>query len=293
MMFFFRKKVSEYRTCIFKPNTPVEIVIFSKDRACQLTSLLNSCSDNLHYPLKNITVLYTASDDLFAKGYEILKNANTCVINWYSQNDFKSDLINIIDNFNENVPVMFLVDDDIFFRPLDLQKLLSHFSDIHLFASLRIDRMYKRYKVPSLGIKNENIEWNWKYLKKSLSTWHYPFSVDGNIFNSSVIKRMIKDIQFKAPNSFECAMHDYRRKKWIRGIPSAIAPPHAVLFNNPLNKVQTEGETWFQDIPAEALNKKYLEGSRIDTEKLYLCQPDAIHFAAPVYFKKNEAPGTN
>jgi hypothetical protein len=53
----------------------------------------------------------------------------------------------------------------------------------------------------------------------------------------------------------------------------------AVLFNNPLNKVQDEGETWNEGLSVEDLNARWCAGARIDNRKLYSAVPDETHFA--------------
>jgi hypothetical protein len=281
-MLFFKAKKSPP---VFDNCKPLKVIIFSKDRACQLDVLLNSMREHLKYNSIDYTVLYTTSSDSFADAYSILQKIHSEHIRWLRECSFKSDLIQFVQSMPDQYPVMFLVDDDVFFRPVDIGKILQKFTESHLFVSLRVDRRYKRYDAPKFCTRDSIIEWNWKYCRKSLSTWHYPFSVDGNIFNSTVIKKILNEIDFKAPNTLEASMHNYRNKKWIRNMNRAIAPAEAVLFNNPMNKVQLEGETWHQNITAEFLNETFLSGQRIEYLKLNSSVPTGIHSAIPVSFR--------
>ena len=119
----------------------------------------------------------------------------------------------------------------------------------------------------------------------SIALWNYPFSVDGNIFFAGTIKKVISAISFKAPNSLEGEMHGYRKTfGFAWKFPYGLATGHAAIFNNPLNKVQSEGETWHQGISVEDLNRQYIDGKEIDNQPLYACTPNAVHYAAPISF---------
>jgi hypothetical protein len=151
---------------------------------------------------------------------------------------------------------------------------------------VRASRAYPADTPPEFMTDGEFLEWKWNYSKRKWVTWNYPFSVDGNIYHARHMKKIIKKISFAAPNSFEGAMHTYRHAWWIKRIARALALPDAVVFNNPLNRVQTEGETWHRDLTAEHINKKYVEGYCIDNSVFYNSRPDSTHCAVDVSFIK-------
>jgi hypothetical protein len=265
------------------------IVIFSKDRACQLDSLLRSLGDHFHSAYLSITVLYKATSPAFNNGYELAKKI--CVLEttaWRPERSFQADVAAICSRCNPESLVMFLVDDDIVFKPCVLDEVLNAFSDEHLFISLRASRAYGPDTPPEFITTTPYLEWKWNYSKRRWVTWNYPFSVDGNIFHVSHISKIVKKISFEAPNSFEGRMHTYRHHWWVKRIKKALAPPNAAVFNNPLNRVQVESETWHGNMSPESLNTAFLSGLRIDNAALYRAQPGATHFDAGISFIKEQ-----
>jgi hypothetical protein len=268
---------------------PLFIVIFSKDRACQLDSLLQSMRDHFRVPYGRITVLYRATTAAFNEGYEALITQGIIDrITWRPEKTFSDDVRDVVGALGDDSLVMFLVDDTVVFRPCVLDRVLDTFSDKHLFISLRSSRTYPADTPPEFIADGAFLEWKWNYSKRKWVTWNYPFSVDGNIFHARTIKKILKKISFEAPNSFEGRMHTNRHAWWIKRIARALAPPDAVVFNNPLNRVQAEGRTWHENVTAEFLNRHYCSGMRIDNSILYRAMPTATHFSVPVSFIKKE-----
>ncbi len=270
----------------------IQIVIFSKNRACQLDSLLRSIRDHWRERESSIHVLYTADSEDFQNGYNLLKDRSCLdIVRWYRQTDFRENLVAIMEQIPDVGLLMFLVDDDIVYRPVELGPTLSTLKRRHLFVSLRASMQHSdAYPAPSFRnpTRTEVLEWKWNFCKKRMIPWNYPFSLDGNIFRAGVIKRITRSIRFAAPNSYEGAMHRYRHRWWVKRIPYALAPAEPVVFNNPLNKVQTEGETWHRNIEPMDLNRLFLDGMRIDNRKIYECSPDNVHFAVTPTFVKQD-----
>lgn len=269
------------------PSNNLNIVIFSKNRALQLESLLRSILDNFSFPIKSTTILYKSTTDVFSNGYNILKHNDLFKSYiFYEEVDFKNDLISIINQFEIDSKIMFLVDDDVFFKNIDISNLISSFSNENLFISLRADRSYQNDMQPKFIKNTELLKWKWYFSRGKIVTWNYPFSVDGNIFHTSVINKILSDINFSAPNSLEGNMHSYRKTKWVKKIKTALAPRYSVVVNNPLNKVQSEGDTWHQSICVEELNNKLLNGYRINNKALYKNKPNSIHYPMDIVFEK-------
>jgi hypothetical protein len=264
-------------------NPNLHLLIFSKDRACQLDSLLRSLRDNLGIPNASTTILFRAGSDDFEAGYERVKSRRIIErVQWIPETDFRSDLLAICAGYRHDDLLMPLVDDDIFFRPLCDTALLAAFARQHLFISLRADRAYSSDIVPRFVRTQPHLEWRWNYHRKKPVTWNYPFSLDGNIFRAGVFTKIVRSIEFPAPNSLEGRMHAGRHRWWIKRIGKALAPGRAVLFNNPLNRVQTEGATWHAAVDPVFLNTQYLAGRQIDNAPLYNVQPTAIHHSVDV-----------
>jgi len=261
----------------------LHVIVFSKDRACQLDSLLRSIRDHFRLPRRSLTVLHRASGDEYAAAYRKLVDRHILPgIRWAPESSFSEDLRSIIGDLPERDRVMFLVDDDVVVREFGDERLLERFTSRHLFVSLRCSRRYPVAALPRFISSEPFLEWRWRYGRRKRLVWNYPFSLDGNVHHVAHIKRILRHIAFQAPNSLEGRMHAYRHAWWVKRIPLALAPAEAVVVNNPLNRVQTEGETWHRDIDPAELNRAYLDGKHIDNAALYAAVPTAVHSALPL-----------
>jgi hypothetical protein len=254
-----------------------KIVVFTKDRACQLESLLRSIGDHCTPQPETVTVVYKATTEEFAEGYRRVRDTAPPGCVFFEEHHFRADLISLVKQLDDDAFIMFLVDDNIVFRPVDLNPLFDAYASHHLFISLRADRNYKGYR-PAFLKENQVLEWNWTFRKPRRTVWNYPFSLDGNIYRTRQLKGILPHVSFKAPNSFESGLHGKRRNWRFWGKNRALAPANAAVFNNPLNAVQTEGATWHGDCAIEVLNGKFLDGFRLDNQHLYGVQPTGVHF---------------
>lgn len=262
----------------------LHIVVFSKDRAAQLDSLLRSIHDHFAVRFTTLTVLYRATTDAYAAGYELAGTRTTLPVTWQPERDFRADLLALINGLPRDHLIMFLVDDDIVFRRFDDRSLLEQFSPKHLFISLRCSRRYPALTPPPFIESTRYLEWRWNYGRRKRYGWNYPFSLDGNIFHVRHMQRALPRVRFKAPNSLEGNLHTYRHKWWVKRIRLALAPAEAVVVNNPLNRVQTEGETPHQDVDPQMMNREYLAGKIIDNSQYYANPPTHVHNPAPLAF---------
>ncbi|MBD3242959.1 MAG: hypothetical protein GF331_20370 [Chitinivibrionales bacterium] len=260
----------------------LHIVVFSKDRAAQLDSLLRSMRDHFAVPFATLTVLYRATDAEYAAGYALAERRCGLPVNWKPEQSFRADLLELVGSLAGDDRILFLVDDDIVFRRFDQAMVLQRFSPRHLFISLRCSRRYTSVVPPAFIESDEFLEWRWHYGRKKRYTWNYPFSLDGNIFHVRHMQRALPRVAFKAPNSLEGNLHTYRHKWWVKRIPLALAPVEAVVVNNPLNRVQTEGETPHQDIDPSLLNRAFLDGKLIDNRPYYAHAPKNVHNPTPI-----------
>lgn len=95
------------------------LIIFSKDRACQLHLLLESIDVYSNGLFDRVSVIYKASSEDFALGYDkIKKQFNTVVFT--KEVDFYNDTLNSIDNRYEFTT--FMVDDDVFYNKIKTSK---------------------------------------------------------------------------------------------------------------------------------------------------------------------------
>jgi hypothetical protein len=168
----------------------INLVIFSKNRALQLDCLLRSIKDNFKVPYKSISILYKSDTNAFNEGY--IKLRKKYDFNWVSQQNFKEDLLNIVGQNQDDSFTMFLVDDNVIFRPFSVD-ILVHYTEEIGFISTRADRSYKT-PPPSFIYTDKYLLWDWS---TSGSPWNYPFSLDGNIFKTARAIELLNNITFK------------------------------------------------------------------------------------------------
>ncbi|MDB4575817.1 hypothetical protein N9112_02545 [bacterium] len=241
-------------------NTSLNIVIFSKDRACQLDLLLVSMKKMFaEYRHCTIAVLYTTSGKAFEQGYKILKKSHKN-IDFINERDFKKDLLLQIQP--ENYYTVFFVDDIVWKEPFtvncDELKLLKNDPDI-LCLSLRLDSNLTycyaydtNMKTPAFDHKRR---WYWR---DEDGDFGYPMSLDGHIFRTHEIYPLLLNLPYHNPNSLEgtLSIHPLKSKKMI-------CLQKAPIFNIPINKVQKYNTNRHGDVSAEYLNKMFLSGHRI------------------------------
>ena len=266
----------------------IEIVIFSKDRALQLDSLIRSIRDNTDLSSSRIYILYKSTNSSYQQGYNKLTAMNYLRnISWIKEDSFKGDLTRILEEVQDKSLLMFLVDDNIFHREITTSEITRKFTRRHLFISLRVSTKYAE-SLPDFININNYLEWKWTDRKNRLNTWGYPFSVDGNIYSAGFIKKTIIKTNFSAPNTLEGNLDKKKSSFFVKTKSRALAPSNPCLFNNPLNKVQSEWETWNASINTDILNEMYLKGKIIDNKTIYKSEPNAPHFFLKPEFKDQE-----
>jgi hypothetical protein len=257
----------------------IDIVIFSRNRACQLHSLLQSINDNFRFPSLEVFVLFRFDGRRYRKAYEKLQERELLdPIHWVHEGSFRKDLLNLFKSMNRHDLFMFMVDDNIVFRPLTETIAFKTFSQNHLFLSTRCSRKYSKGELPVFSVEDRYLEWEWNYNPGVYTGWNYPFSLDGNIYRVEFLFPLLEQLRFRAPNSLERALHTIRFDTYVLSRPKALALLEPIVFNNPLNRVQVEWETWHGDVSAKELNDRYLEGFVINNTPLYRAQPSDYHY---------------
>ncbi|HMD67404.1 MAG TPA: hypothetical protein VKF42_00900 [Chitinivibrionales bacterium] len=138
----------------------LNIVILSKDRACQVLSLLQSLRDHFNAPCTGITVLYRATSPAFAAGYELARGETAADgLRWQQEQSFRGDVAALCSRLDDEALAMFLVDDDIVHREAPLGGVLGAFTKNHLFVSLRASRAYGCDTPPEFIVADPYLEW--------------------------------------------------------------------------------------------------------------------------------------
>lgn len=261
---------------------PLEVVIFSKDRACQLDALLRSM-DRYFQIDHRTTVLYTATTKDYFRGYGILQDTNPGVA-FIKEQHFKEDLVNALQSAaHEHLHLMFLVDDIIFIRSYiggDNLDAFTHDESI-LTLSLRLGENItychpRDIETVPHDFSDSNM-WYWQ--EAHTGYWNYPMSLDGHIFRSSDIVNLVKKLDFHNPNTLEALLAQNALQK-----PLMLAEKEPYLVNLALNRVQDIFSNPHGSISTEQLNSEFLNGEKINIDTIVQGKYTSCHVTPEIHF---------
>lgn len=268
-----------------------QLIIFSKNRACQLNLLLDSLLVNSPLLFDKIHILYKAEDE-YILGYEILK-LKFKSINFYSENNFRRDLLKLIDDKIE--ATTFMVDDAVFFNQIMVRKIdiIKCVVEDNFIFSLRLGEncVYSHpanlyYKLGEHKIDGEYVVFD--YTKQEVGDFKYPLSTDGHIFNTKVIKNLLIDIEFNNPNTLEAYLQRFANAKSINNMIKCFR--ESKLVSIPANLVNTtfNNRHGLEHFMSEKdLNDKFITGESIDLKALDFSGINGPHKEIKYVFKIN------
>jgi len=238
-------------------SNKLNIIVFSKNRACQLDALLRSICKQVKIP-HSIVVLYKADPD-FQNGYrELSFRPQSKNVKWLCETDFESQTKQLVLDCDPSSFLMFLVDDIIFKKQLQYDKVFKDFASNSSVMCLSL-RLGKDITADARKVKKAipGTRWTWKGCE--LKGWNYPMSVDGNVFRAKDLQGYVSSLNFQNPNSFESAM-----AATPLPAPEMMCYPSSRLVNLAINKVQTEVlKNTCGNIHESFLNDKWRRGFQI------------------------------
>lgn len=254
----------------------MNIIIFSKDRACQLDLLLRSiikmwpsyCNE-----MHNMNIIWTATRLNYFGAYMKLIEKYKKEFNFIRQGQYCITA----KAMNDNIPyTMFIVDDLVFKEPFSIdceeyKKFKGNDDIMALSLRLDIDKNYcytqnKNMMVPIFRMKNM---WEWE--GKDFD-WGYPWSIDASIFRTKDIMVIANNYIYpKNPNLLETCLI----KKMIRR-PYMMCFDKAKVINNPANKVG-KFHNRYGKIDIEKLNDIFLSGKQIALEPIIGMESNSCH----------------
>ena len=245
-------------------------VVFSKDRALQLYTLLHTYF--LH--VKNsapVVVIYSASSDEHAQAYSELKSLykllNVDIEFIREAKSFRHTLLEVLVNIRV-LSIFFLVDDIVFIRPLDLaivaeidpqQAILSLRHSPHLRRSYTANANQQPPVFCPTEISSDLLEFEW--FQKG-HEWSDPWSVDGHVLSTAEVSVLTRVSQFKAPNSYENVLKTFN--DIVKGR-KGMCFKESKILNLPINKVQSENNNHSGNVSPDFLLKQWNKGLMIDT----------------------------
>jgi hypothetical protein len=228
--------------------------------------------------------LYQASSEAYNYAYEQLRLECTLKnIYWNQEVDFRSDLLKILKKINSNL-TFFLVDDIIFTEKVNFEDFKNIDFSNHV-ASLRLGKNLNycymsdaKQRLPIfLNCANLNVNdsqflyWSWSH---GSWDWSYPLSLDGHIFLSIEISKIINLINFSNPNSLEGAIQifsDLFKSRY------GVCYHKSRLVNIPNNTVQSGNGNRSQGSNPEYLLRLWDRGFRINHYYYFGYKNKSVH----------------
>jgi hypothetical protein len=209
----------------------------------------------------SITVVYQATTKAFAEAYDMIEPVAR--VRLVPQGaDFKTTVIQEVQSGREHI--VFHTDDDLFFAPAPCAPVLppatAAFS-LRLGANtVYCHTLDRQQHVPHTFETGELIAWDWTGADGDFG---YPMSLNGHIFHTQLLLRMLKRARFGNPNQLEEELH-YRRylaPRWMLAFrtSSVVSIPANSVSATHVNRVSSDPTT-----SPEALNERFLYGERID-----------------------------
>jgi hypothetical protein len=244
----------------------MNVIIWSKNRACQLDLLLRSIEKYwVGYKNHIFNVIYTA-DTEFESAYSELFVDHQWVDVWRETN-LKDE---ILDSIHGSDYTMFLCDDDVFTREYKSQPSIPGLDVACISLRMGKNIMSHYIKGDSPAPKLNNGFWDWR---GGNIDWGYPMSAgSGHIFRTLDIMPIVKNGTYNNPTEFEDAMNAMKINR-----PLMFCYEHSIVFNMAINRVQTRRNTLCGEISAKELNTRYMNGERIDIEQFHKYDNKSAH----------------
>jgi hypothetical protein len=268
-----------------------QLIIFSKNRACQLNLLLDSLKMNAPLLFDKISVLYKSDNEDYLLGYQKIFDKYPSVY-FFNENNFRRDLFKLIDD--EIEATTFMVDDAVFYNQILARKIdiiRPVVKDNYIF-SLRLGKncVYSHpanlhYELGEHEVDGEYITFD--YTKQQVGDFSYPLSTDGHIFNTKLIKDLLIEIDFNNPNTLESSLQSFIVSNSIPKVMKSFIESKIVSI--PVNLVNTtfnnrHGLEFYMS--EKELNDKIINGQTIDLASLDFNNINGPHKEIKYKFKK-------
>jgi hypothetical protein len=243
----------------------IEIICWSKDRACQLDLTLSTFKKYFkEWNDQTVNIIYTYTNDFYKQGYDLVKQYHP-EFNWILETNLRFDTLNII-NSTKNKYISFFVDDDCFVDYFSLTdpQYVEFFNNPNVTCvsprmAPYINFCYTQNQPQPPPIYNDKLMWEWK---TAIHDHGYPWSVANfHVFRIENILP-INRYGWRAPNSLEGAMCNLP----LQG-EYMICYPHAKAITASNNRCQTENPNRHDNLNTlDDLNFQFLNNKRLSTE---------------------------
>lgn len=246
-----------------------DIIIYSKDRACQVDLLLKSI-DKFVKHVGKIVILYDYSNEQFAEAYWKLKD---CIMIRQTPEIFKRELIHSTCFTNHSKYVMPLCDDDVFINPCDVSTIdiENDVVGINLRYSPNVNISYHDGNfIPNPvfeSLADDVLKWNWT-LNNPRYCWGYPYQAGSVVYDYEFFQQMVNLLSYHLPSTLETAMN---YNKFVFNKPFLKCFNKSKLINVSINRIDNTysnraGREF--SYSAEHLNDMFLQGKSINLDQV-------------------------
>lgn len=272
----------------------INLIVWSKDRACQLELLLRSLDKNLTGLMRPV-VIYKASNDKYKEAYSIVENDYEEAL-FVEETDFYTDTMAFVYPVDGVVGTAFSTDDTVIYYRRTRDDVLKY---NHIENELKKDRIISlRYGINTIIqdyhtgrtqpiLKNYfpaapgMICWSWNDYHPH-DNYGYPMGLDMHIYPTQTIYNIMKEFHFNTTNELETNLFHNRQKA-----PFIICSPiGSIAVNIPANSIS--GVTRAGEVhgySTETLNDAFLDGKRINLESIEAQNIVGSHQEVPLELK--------
>lgn len=268
----------------------INLLIWSKDRACQLDLLLGSLPQGYF----DVDVLFKVSNDDFDRGYTLLKSKYPNV-NFIREAVFHVQTMDCLAKAKyENKTICVSTDDTVFYRHPNLKwyEISDLITEEVCTFSFRygLNTTLQNHNTgeiqPSLNIYEDNhthIRWRFDNYHP-LHNYGYPFGLDMHVYDGDLLFQLAQNIEFNNTNQLESGLFQYTNV-----VPRIVcAEKISTAVNIPCNNmsgITLGGQQYPFDV--EYLNRMFLEGYTINLEPIQKLEFNSCHFEIPLELIKS------
>jgi len=234
----------------------MQIIIYSKNRQYQL----DACLHSIYTYVKN----YYSTNIIYSGKYDVIKNEHKHVRFIKETNLLEQTKLLL----SQDKYTLFVVDDTLFYRDIDVDNLLMYFTDDVLGISLRLglNTVYCymhncKQIIPMMQyITPQILKFDWTKQKHDFG---YPFEIASSVYRSEDILKVLNKFRSLTPTTIESRLN--RSRDYSK--PNLICLKKSIAFSCPANIVTGKNKCG-NKYSAQKLNSLFNQGIRFDINKL-------------------------
>lgn len=254
----------------------IDMIVWSKNRACQLDLLLRSTKDHFKN-IGKIFILWKADSDEYLGGYKkLMRKDHGLNMSFMNERNFEDDIQTALCRSRSEY-ILGNSDDNVFIRKIDFD---FDFPDKVIAFSLRLGKSINYCLPANLGLdlpvfileNTKILYWNWTKSDER-GGWGYPHPVDSHIYEKQYWLELLYKGKFNNPREMEDYMNNHR--DLTRPFMMSFTESHLISIS--ANETGQGSNLINAGISLDELNKKFLDNYIISTENIYGIDVNSCH----------------